>query len=1385
MLDINQFLDQFPDYKEVPAEDLASALYAKYYSMRDAKGNPAVDPAWFRAKFLGSRTMQPPLPEPTPEPPPETDIDRYGAVGDVLKGTLETAASLATALPAYGMGALAGALTHAFTGGRDDLSQKARDWTQETFTYQPTSESGKGAVEIAGNALSLPYMPAEWIREQYGFAPGYAAEMVTNLLIPKVAGAVKGGWAEMKAKGLGEVGLIGGDLMASRQALPKGEYPPGSFSDLYDRRVVTEIPDKGLKFLKKDHSGPMFQAVRHDKAFYEYPQLADANLYLSIDPRNTPSGGSSLTTPKGPSFTDPNKPYIRVIARNTQEAKQMWVEETDHLIGALEGRSPGSSLKIAREDFISAKTILRNPERYPPEKVAWATKVYEIGGGDSVPMTEAGWNEAAWRIYESNAGEARGKAAASRSGMTPEQLSKSHYSESYPIPPDQWAETGDVMGLPKTRRGTYEHTTYHGTTKPIEGTFRGAEEDSMRSTTPDRLLGPHFATDPTIANRFTGEKGKRSYGNPTIPVEGSAVYPADIPSETPGKVYTVHQPTYPSSGSRMSDQTAISSDMARVVFPERPDLFKAWIKRARGVSDKMADEVYNKIKNGESIPDEYDHFVSYVPDKITDPWGKMDFGSYQYNFDSMFLMAPEIVPEIVREYRNILRKQGYEAVKYENTAPMEIEGAANRDAYISLAPEKLQTPWEKAAGEGKEGYIPGNPPNFRLLDPERALWDRSFPPQPTGEPSKPDKVFATHFADTKRGAPFDTLRGAQDLQEAHGYSTVTRQMINESTPEYPYHPVTHALAPYTTNLGGRINPVNKKGAPVDIAHNPHYVAQGLELDLNKIYDTRSDPKGFLAQAEQIMRDKGEIPGANPGRFRDIYSDLIYKDGYEGFYLQTSSSPFDENILLYNERRAQKPVESSIAISNQVQGVSTPMETFQEVFDAHKAGLGEQLYDYSLEESKRFHGVKVEGYDPQAYHGKWTAADGGVSEGAEGSIALRVSGPPTAVEAYAAWLALVKGQNAVGLIRQVGVDTPATGVRVQFALKSKDGKYISEAGEKHSINELNLYTDKNGVHYIDTVVESTESAEGQRLLDFYSSEGTGGITYTDVNSTYPGKNDFPKIIGNYFGKKGQEVYFEGFKKGQEYTASLRRPRSGSGEKGNRGDIQGSGGDTNTPQSPPIQGGGVPAKVGEGKGREGKEGVGGATGPTPNPEAALWSQSKAASKPEHKVFNELDADLDNPTVRGLQSTYENSIVRDAQRSSVGQAKAASKKEGGVPKDSRATDRVYSKNLFLEATKSLTSQDTINTPVKIANGHWFIGVTKAKNRFAVSITSDQSFDYRKDRAVRQSRYVPLKTFTTVDEAAFFAKELNRLNLVDKIADAVMSNGYEGKVATERIYF
>jgi len=227
---------------------------------------------------------------------------------------------------------------------------------------------------------------------------------------------------------------------------------------------------------------------------------------------------------------------------------------------------------------------------------------------------------------------------------------------------------------------------YHGTLSPKWFASKLPEESF---TMLDRMIGPHFAKDPKVANKFAeglyrtnpshlyDEMGNPSiWGKPQIP-QGGNVRRAFIPDE----LYTVPQPKYTSgnlmSGKLMSDQYAIGSDIARKVFPERKDLFINWFTRARNSTEKVAEDVWNKIKHGESV------MIGDTPyNNVGDIVAEYDAG--------LHMLSENLRPGVVQHYKDIMRKQGYKGIKYQNTSPQEVLKGEGKETYIPFDIEDIK-----------------------------------------------------------------------------------------------------------------------------------------------------------------------------------------------------------------------------------------------------------------------------------------------------------------------------------------------------------------------------------------------------------------------------------------------------------------------------------------------------------------------------------------------------------------------------------------------------------------------------------------------------------------------------------------------------------------------
>ena len=197
---------------------------------------------------------------------------------------------------------------------------------------------------------------------------------------------------------------------------------------------------------------------------------------------------------------------------------------------------------------------------------------------------------------------------------------------------------------------------FHGTNvKEQFNVFRESPESAAAFETKpiDQLIGPHFATDSTVANRFASaffsdamwtEELKNAIPNTGIH-HRPRVYVSYIVSKKPRVVdsYNGH------------DSHGLSKDVVDVVFGEGggKGVFVNWIKRKAGWVDP--EELYNSLRRGR-YP-EYSSVSEYITAKNPQMWG-MDRKS------------------IIRLYKAKLKQQGYDSIVYENTAKKEIMGLA-------------------------------------------------------------------------------------------------------------------------------------------------------------------------------------------------------------------------------------------------------------------------------------------------------------------------------------------------------------------------------------------------------------------------------------------------------------------------------------------------------------------------------------------------------------------------------------------------------------------------------------------------------------------------------------------------------------------------------------
>jgi hypothetical protein len=229
---------------------------------------------------------------------------------------------------------------------------------------------------------------------------------------------------------------------------------------------------------------------------------------------------------------------------------------------------------------------------------------------------------------------------------------------------------------------------YHGTTKDFDS-FK-IDEDSTLS----RMLGSHFAKDPRVTDAFTigsyarNDKNWFSKGKPNVITvndevinEGGRTIPGYLninPKKIPQQVYE--------NGAVATDDWAIAEDVAREVFPKRKDLF---LKHAKlkwpNSSKEEIDKLYNNILTG--------------ADKKF-----KDFGDYART-NSLDYSPKEIRSETIKEYKKILKEQGYTGLQYINTSSNEVKSGFDPTSYIAFEPSSFKSQFN-------QGTFDVNDPNM-------------------------------------------------------------------------------------------------------------------------------------------------------------------------------------------------------------------------------------------------------------------------------------------------------------------------------------------------------------------------------------------------------------------------------------------------------------------------------------------------------------------------------------------------------------------------------------------------------------------------------------------------------------------------------------------------
>jgi hypothetical protein len=138
---------------------------------------------------------QQPIQPASQQPEPQRNIFGGKAtlsnIADVAKGIVETPLSIATGMVAAPMGVGAGIVGTALKG--DVAGKQIREDVTNKFTYQPTSETGKGAMDLLGKATYPLTLPRQAATSLGGEQWGNVADVAMMSLLPKIPSAIRAG----------------------------------------------------------------------------------------------------------------------------------------------------------------------------------------------------------------------------------------------------------------------------------------------------------------------------------------------------------------------------------------------------------------------------------------------------------------------------------------------------------------------------------------------------------------------------------------------------------------------------------------------------------------------------------------------------------------------------------------------------------------------------------------------------------------------------------------------------------------------------------------------------------------------------------------------------------------------------------------------------------------------------------------------------------------------------------------------------------------------------------------------------------------------------------------------------------------------------------------
>ena len=219
---------------------------------------------------------------------------------------------------------------------------------------------------------------------------------------------------------------------------------------------------------------------------------------------------------------------------------------------------------------------------------------------------------------------------------------------------------------------------YHGTIAPTDfHQFKAAASGSFGTL--DQKIGVHFAEDlksaQSFALKYDGRVGR--------------MYPVYLSVKNP----LIVKQRRMENGSLEGDAVAINREIRNAAFPNNKPLFVDWVTKARMVTKEQGSEIFDRLSKGESIGDrEYNGVAGHNLNSPRRTKGEHPVSSYVGDYDGSLQMLNETERTTVLDtFKSEMRRQGYDGIRYTNTAPMETIGVKNRTAWIVFESSQVKS----------------------------------------------------------------------------------------------------------------------------------------------------------------------------------------------------------------------------------------------------------------------------------------------------------------------------------------------------------------------------------------------------------------------------------------------------------------------------------------------------------------------------------------------------------------------------------------------------------------------------------------------------------------------------------------------------------------------